>query len=324
MQPDSLNNHKKPLLKLVLITNGLRPVLDWFTDLPVTRVGVIEWQGDSQGSLIDRLTRHPAAAGVYAKVRARRFATLRHYCQQNELLYARISKNHPLKLQQLLKLWAPDLVLSSGCPFIPMSALADTPLGGINLHPSALPAYRGADPLIWQVLDQVVHVGASVHRLTDQYDMGSILARKQIARVAGISRSTLIHQLEGQLGRELTHEAIEKLEKTASPVSWDQSAISPTPTAKRLNVNSVGEIRPLEQCSPLLAWDIVRFYGVCPPAWLDQNGWQPFMAWKPVNIRYANQHTLRQSTPWRIVKTGLWINLVCDSATITLRPAVKC
>lgn len=319
-QPRRSSDNDTSALKLVLITNGLRPVLDWFVDLPVSTIGIIAWKGDSGSSFASKLTSKPSVSRLYAAMRSRQYASLQHYCQLNSLQYAASSKHNPLELQRVLKQWAPDLVLSSGCPFIPMDVLKDVPLGGINLHPSALPAYRGADPLIWQVLDQAEHVGASVHVLTDQYDMGAVLAQKKILRTPGINRNALIHQLEGELGPLLVKEAIKRLTIDTHSTGYEQPDDSPTSMARRLNIHSVGEVRPLSSCSSRLAWDIVSFYGVCPPAWLNKTGRQAFLSWKPVKVEFTDSTTAEKVTPWRIVDTALTVKLLSDSAIITLRP----
>ena len=54
------------------------------------------------------------------------------------------------------------------------------PLGGINLHPSALPAYRGCTPVPAAILNGESRLGVSVQKLALKTDEGDILAQEFI------------------------------------------------------------------------------------------------------------------------------------------------
>lgn len=53
-------------------------------------------------------------------------------------------------------------------------------LGSINLHASRLPAYRGAAPINWAILNGETVTGNSVIRLAQRMDAGSILAQSSV------------------------------------------------------------------------------------------------------------------------------------------------
>lgn len=58
---------------------------------------------------------------------------------------------------------------------IPQSVVQACRLGGIGVHPSLLPRYRGPDPF-YAVLDAGdTHTGVTVHRIEPDYDTGAIL-----------------------------------------------------------------------------------------------------------------------------------------------------
>ncbi len=78
----------------------------------------------------------------------------------------------------------PDLVRAGGAdaglitafPWIlPEAALAAFPLGVYNAHPGLLPAYRGADPLFWQIRRGEAGGGITLHRLDAGVDTGPIV-----------------------------------------------------------------------------------------------------------------------------------------------------
>ncbi|KAI9297015.1 Formyltransferase [Neoconidiobolus thromboides FSU 785] len=86
-------------------------------------------------------------------------------------------------------LWQPDLdlkknnlaiVVSFGY-FLPTSLLNQFNFGGINLHPSLLPKYRGSAPLIHTMLNQDEIGGLSVQELSHlKFDAGKILLQEEI------------------------------------------------------------------------------------------------------------------------------------------------
>ncbi len=58
---------------------------------------------------------------------------------------------------------------------IPAAVLSIPPLGFLNFHPGQLPAFRGADPIFWQIRQRVGLGGWTVHRMEADFDTGPIL-----------------------------------------------------------------------------------------------------------------------------------------------------
>jgi methionyl-tRNA formyltransferase len=75
----------------------------------------------------------------------------------------------------------PDLLLSFayGRIFGP-KMLALFPLGGINIHPSLLPRYRGPTPIPAAILNQDRETGLTIQRLALEMDSGDILLQERI------------------------------------------------------------------------------------------------------------------------------------------------
>lgn len=61
----------------------------------------------------------------------------------------------------------------------------------INLHPSLLPAYRGPNPIFWQLRNGERGTGISLHRLTDALDAGPILFQQRVDLPQGASADEL-------------------------------------------------------------------------------------------------------------------------------------
>jgi methionyl-tRNA formyltransferase len=54
------------------------------------------------------------------------------------------------------------------------------PGGGVNIHPSLLPKYRGPSPLNAAILNREKETGVTIQRLAEQMDAGNILAQEKI------------------------------------------------------------------------------------------------------------------------------------------------
>jgi methionyl-tRNA formyltransferase len=78
---------------------------------------------------------------------------------------------------ELLRDLRPDLLVTAAYGQILSSAvLTLPPMGGINLHGSVLPAYRGAAPVARAIQDGAVESGVTVIRMTPRVDAGGMMA----------------------------------------------------------------------------------------------------------------------------------------------------
>lgn len=75
----------------------------------------------------------------------------------------------------------PDVVVSAGYSLLlPEDLYGGVAQAGINVHPSLLPQYRGADPVRRAILDGVAETGVSLHLLTQAFDEGPLLWQHRI------------------------------------------------------------------------------------------------------------------------------------------------
>ena len=98
------------------------------------------------------------------------------------------------------------------------AALESATLGGINLHGSLLPKYRGAAPVQWSLLSGDEVTGVSVIHMTPRLDGGPIVTTRQTA----IDDKETAGELEARLaiiGAEATLEAIDRLGQ------WDGESV---------------------------------------------------------------------------------------------------
>lgn len=78
----------------------------------------------------------------------------------------------------LIRALEPDLIVSFSFPYrIPPEICTLARYGAVNLHPSALPAYRGPNPLR-SIYEGYPLLGATLHWTEEEFDTGRILAQQ--------------------------------------------------------------------------------------------------------------------------------------------------
>jgi methionyl-tRNA formyltransferase len=113
----------------------------------------------------------------------------------------------------------PDLlVVCDYGQILSAKALTIPALGGINLHGSLLPRYRGAAPVNWAILNGDEETGVSVIHMTPRLDAGPILATRRTPIGTDETAAELEPRL-AELGISAVHEAIEMLR------DWDRVSI---------------------------------------------------------------------------------------------------
>ena len=63
---------------------------------------------------------------------------------------------------------------------IPTATITAAKFGGLNVHPSILPRWRGADPVPWAIYSGDHQTGVTVVTLSEQFDEGRIIAQQKI------------------------------------------------------------------------------------------------------------------------------------------------
>lgn len=117
---------------------------------------------------------------------------------------------HPDTLAALAQL-QPDVALVAGfSQILPSSLLALPRHGFFNLHPSQLPAYRGPDPIFWQLRDGINPVEVTLHVMTKGVDTGDVVGSTAVSLPDGISRHQ-IDSLCATAGADLMLATLEQL-----------------------------------------------------------------------------------------------------------------
>jgi len=142
-------------------------------------------------------------------------------------------------LQELRNL-SPDIGVLAAYGYILHSALLGLPPGGfINIHPSLLPRYRGAAPVLRCLLDGADRTGVCVIRMSRQVDAGPVLASAEVAVDPDENRGELEARL-AETGAQLASDVLDRLEAGTAEVRPQDSAHATTapklrPEERRLN-----------------------------------------------------------------------------------------
>ncbi len=93
---------------------------------------------------------------------------------------------------------------------IPAGLLALPEHGFLNLHPSALPDYRGPYPLFWALRDGRRESGVTVHWMDEGLDSGDIALQAPLRLPEGVGPAVL-DRAAGELGGRLLVETLQRL-----------------------------------------------------------------------------------------------------------------
>ena len=129
-----------------------------------------------------------------------------------------------------LKTLKPDLlVVAAYGQILSKDVLAVPPLGGINVHASLLPKYRGAAPINWAIYHGETRTGVTIIRMSVSLDAGDILAQEEIDILPDETAGELEARL-GPLGAKLAGETVDRLSQ--GPVKGtpqDKSQVTKAP-----------------------------------------------------------------------------------------------
>ncbi|RKX82640.1 MAG: methionyl-tRNA formyltransferase, partial [Spirochaetes bacterium] len=97
------------------------------------------------------------------------------------------------------------------------------PRGGINLHPSLLPKYRGPSPIPAAILNGDSETGVTVQTLTDRVDSGDILGQLSY-KLSGKETTGALAEILSEQGSRLIEDVLENIEKNnLLPAAQDES-----------------------------------------------------------------------------------------------------
>ena len=219
------------------------------------------------------------------------------------------------KLPIWLELQGVDVALSYKNPLFPDTLVAAPRLGVINLHPSLLPAYRGADPLLAMARDFCLEGGVTAHWMTATPDGGAILGQARAllpeATPAAPTQRALVHEL----GIPLAQRCLARLAR-GERLGWEQPAESPTAPARHRTKQAAWEQIDWN------GWSLrhLRHYLAQRPFWEpllpQRTGWRRRVAWTVGDSTLARP----EAPPGTILRTPTGYRVTHAEGYVELRP----
>ncbi len=141
--------------------------------------------------------------------------------------------NSPEAQRRLSRFSADLLIVCDYGQILAAPSLATARLGGINLHASLLPKYRGAAPINWAIYHGEIKTGVTVIHMTPQVDAGPCIAQVDTPIDPEETAVDLEKRL-AELGAWLVLRTIDALEAgTLEALAQDPALASKAPRLKK-------------------------------------------------------------------------------------------
>jgi methionyl-tRNA formyltransferase len=135
----------------------------------------------------------------------------------------------PKELLDCVETRNPELLITVAYGHILKNEVLEKPkFGSINLHYSMLPAYRGAAPVQWAILNGDEITGVTVFKLDAGMDTGPIYVQKEMAIAPNDSTVELLSKLNS-LGVDLIAETLKMIDNGILPTTQSDVGISNAP-----------------------------------------------------------------------------------------------
>ena len=124
----------------------------------------------------------------------------------------------------------PDLIVVTAYGrILPATLLNLSPLGGINVHASLLPGYRGAAPIQWAIINGETETGVTIMQVDEGMDTGDILLQESLPIHNDDTAATLFTELSQRGGQTLLTAIALLKEQKLTPIPQDDSLATEAP-----------------------------------------------------------------------------------------------
>lgn len=166
--------------------------------------------------------------------------------------------------------------------------------GCINIHASLLPAYRGAAPIQWAVLNGEKESGVTIMQMDKGLDTGDMLLKRSV-ELSPTETGDSLHDKLMHLGAELIVEALSKLEKGELVPEKQKDELSSY--AKKLT-KAMGQIDWSKDAVSLERW--IRGLNSWPSAYTFFGG-KTLKIWE---ARVAEENGAQKAEPGQVVSVS--------------------
>lgn len=130
---------------------------------------------NKHGVIVSTITNNPTAGGIIKAQNANIPVTVLPHTQFDS------RESYDTALVEIIQKYNPDLVVLCGFMRI-LTPVFTTQVRSINLHPSLLPAFKGARAIERSFESDETVCGVSVHWVTEELDAGEIILQKSFTK----------------------------------------------------------------------------------------------------------------------------------------------
>jgi methionyl-tRNA formyltransferase len=204
-----------------------------------------------------------------------------------------------------------DVVVSVHFPrILPAALLSEFTVPAVNLHPSLLPAYRGATPLVSMLIDDAQDrcSGISIHAMVPKVDGGAIFASRPVpfpqngsprqweldlaCAAADLAVATIPSVARGE------RNGVDQCEEKASYRSTTTDELTLRPSTSRAMVvrlcRTLGRVRPLKFAVGELEYAVIGIGRHLGP----RSGEPPRVGWLYIESDLADARVYLRRKPW--------------------------
>jgi methionyl-tRNA formyltransferase len=239
--------------KIIIITMGLSRIVEPIVD-KYNVIGIIE--------CVPREVQEKNNNLLYTSLKYLYFLfkskaqILKKYCQNRNLSYYYMNNGSDINIENWVKYKNPDIIIVYSMSQLLKKNIFTIPrYGTINLHPSLLPKYRGANPWFWHYYFMEKKGGVTVHYIDNGEDTGDIIYQEEYDILLGMKSPSMQDLAIGKIGVNLLSKALDNIEKLPKQ---KQSNISPTQKARNIKDNEHQTIIDWDKWNIERIWHILR------------------------------------------------------------------
>ncbi|WP_256372348.1 methionyl-tRNA formyltransferase [Chlorobaculum sp. 24CR] len=160
----------------------------------------------------------------------------------------------------------PDVIVVAAFRILPPAVFELPPLGAFNLHGSLLPAYRGAAPVNWSIINGDAETGVTTFFLRQSVDTGNIITSDSTPIAPDENASELLERLSG-IGAGTVERTLRMIAAGAvMPAKQDETFATKAPKLNRQNTR-------IDWNQPVCRLhDFIRGLALKPTAWTTFGG----------------------------------------------------
>jgi methionyl-tRNA formyltransferase len=244
-------------MKVLLITQGVSRLVKPILESNFNIVGIVEamprnYHENKNHNKLFKIIKY-----LYHKAKGRP-VNLRELSEQGGIPYNYICKGRDADVSRWVRNLKPDLIVIYSMSQLIKKELIDIPkLGVINLHPSYLPEYRGANPDFWQYYNMEMNPGVTVHYVNEGEDTGDIIYQQRVHIPLGTKSPARLDKLISETGVPLMLQAIQAI-KDGHALKKPQPLESPNERARNLMASEHSTIIDWHNWPIERVWHVLR------------------------------------------------------------------